>query len=100
MINLAGGGPTPGDFNGDSAVNGLDLAIWRNNFGAVGAPTTTQGNADGDGDVDGRDFLIWQRNVGASAVAAVAAVPEPATALLAMLAGVTLAVLRQRRVER
>ena len=84
-VNLGGGTPIPGDFNGDNMVDGLDLAIWRANFGATGAPTITQGNADGDGDVDGRDFLVWQRgNPPATPVAS--AIPEPASAILAALA--------------
>ncbi len=69
---------------------------------------------DGDGDVDGRDFLIWQRgnstNNGSPAdlalwqaqygtnplVAAVAAVPEPASILLLGLSGMISLTLRRR----
>jgi hypothetical protein len=59
-------------------VNGLDLAIWKNGFGATGtAALKSAGNADGDGDVDGRDFLIWQRGNSPTATAAVASIPEP-----------------------
>ncbi len=58
----------------------------------------TDGDFDGDSDVDGADFLEWQRNLGdatnlglwesnygtpAPAIAAAAAVPEPASLLLA-----------------
>jgi hypothetical protein len=49
------------DFNGDTAVDGLDLTIWQDNYGTVNTATQMQGDADGDMDVDGRDFLTWQR---------------------------------------
>jgi hypothetical protein len=81
-----------GDFNSDGAVDGLDLAIWKNGFGATGtAATKAAGNADGDGDVDGRDFLVWQRGNSPAASAALAGVPEPASLSMlsvAMLLGV------------
>jgi hypothetical protein len=97
-VNLGGGTPTPGNFNGDSVVDGADLTIWRNNFGAGGTPTVSQGNADADGDVDGRDFLVWQRNAGpASAAAAAAAIPEPAGAALASVAAIALTIRRTQR---
>nr|MBA3480972.1 hypothetical protein [Pirellulales bacterium] len=95
-VNLGGITPIPGDFTGDSVVDGADLTRWRTNFGATGAPSVAQGNADADGDVDGRDFLIWQRNVGATPIAAV---PEPAAALLAAFAAIA-AVIKARRASK
>jgi serralysin len=81
-----------GDFNSDGAVDGLDLAIWKNGFGVTGtAALESAGNADGDGDVDGRDFLVWQRGNSPPASAALAGVPEPASLSMlsvAMLLGV------------
>jgi hypothetical protein len=65
-------GPLAGDYNGDHAVNGADLAAWKTQFGQTGSSLSADGDANGK--VDGRDFLIWQRNVGASSAAAV---PEP-----------------------
>jgi hypothetical protein len=47
------------DFNGDSAVNGADLTVWRSSYGVDNGA-----DADGDGDSDGGDFLAWQRSVG------------------------------------
>jgi hypothetical protein len=81
----------PGDFNGDSEVDGADLTLWRSNFGNTTASTAT-GDADGDQDVDGADFLIWQRNLGS--MGPVTSVPEPTTAFLISFALVASANLR------
>jgi len=44
------------------------------------------GDADGNADVDGADFLAWQRQLGSvAATASNAAVPEPASLVLATL---------------
>ncbi|MBA3484328.1 MAG: pentapeptide repeat-containing protein [Pirellulales bacterium] len=87
----AAGGLVLGDFNGDSVVDGSDLANWKAGFGASGMATRTQGDADGDADIDGADFLAWQRQVGSTTtVAATAAVPEPATLLLLLPGALTM----------
>ena len=96
-VNLGGGMPTPGDFNGSNVVDGADLTVWRSNFGDTTA-TFSQGDADADGDVDGRDFLVWQRNIGPAVVPAVQAIPEPATAVLALITAAAL--FRRRRLLR
>lgn len=80
----------PADFNGDGAVDGLDLASWAIAFsggsgGGVGEPQVgALPDFDGDGDSDGADFLSWQRylGVGSSGAGAAALVPEPTAALL------------------
>lgn len=68
----------PGDFDEDGDVDGDDLTTWQAAYGVSG-----DADADEDGDSDGVDFLIWQRNVNN---ATIAAVPEPASAMLAVLA--------------
>ena len=67
----------PADFNGDSTVDGDDLAAWKSGCGTTGNARREQGDADDDRDVDGSDFLIWQRAY--VAAAATTAVPEPAS---------------------
>ncbi|MBA3483696.1 MAG: hypothetical protein H0T51_17955 [Pirellulales bacterium] len=81
-------GPLPGDFNGDGVVDAADLASWKTGFGTIAGGARSQGDADGDHDVDGGDLLTWQRQLGSSApaVSSNAAVPEPATLLLIIVA--------------
>lgn len=72
---------------------------------------TIPGDFNSDGDVDGSDFLAWQRTDGtpdgltawqtnystqASPLAASKAVPEPANAVLALLAALAIASKRQQ----
>ncbi|MBA3483817.1 MAG: hypothetical protein H0T51_18590 [Pirellulales bacterium] len=73
----------PADFNHDGSVDQLDLAAWTAGFGSSGQIDNTHGDADLDGDIDGGDFLAWQRQLGGVHSAATA-VPEPATAWLAI----------------
>ena len=96
--------------------NGWIIGTGRFNGGSDHAvilkPLKTPGDFDGDGDVDGRDFLAWQRNpelgdladwlsaYGSNSLQAAnsAAVPEPNTCLLTLLAAsLALAVGRGRR---
>jgi hypothetical protein len=73
------------DFNGDGYVDGGDLAQWKAQFG-----TGNGADADEDGDSDGDDYLAWQREFGMGTPptplnAMAAAVPEPASCLIASL---------------
>lgn len=78
--------PSPGDFDGNNAVNIADLIQWRGDYGVNG-----ESDADNDADSDGTDFLIWQQNFGStSAISSVAAVPEPNTLSICILAVVAL----------
>jgi hypothetical protein len=86
----------PGDFDNNNIVNADDLTVWRT---AV-ANITAAGDTNGDGRSNGQDFLIWQRNLGATytpAVAATAAVPEPASIVAAAVASIALAGFRRQR---
>jgi hypothetical protein len=66
-----------GDFNNDGKVDGQDLLVWQRNP-AVGS------------------LADWKNNYGTGGLAAVAAVPEPGTALLAATCGLALCGLRKR----
>jgi uncharacterized protein YjbI with pentapeptide repeats len=89
-VTLTGfGGAQSGDFDGDGIVNGADLGRWSHNFGATSGASQAMGDADGDRDVDGADFLVWQRQLDTAAPVSVnAAVPEPATSILLIVAAV------------
>jgi len=83
----------PGDYDGDSDVDGADLLIWQRDLGSM---TNLAADGNGNGVVDAPDLDLWKMNFGASAGAAsTAAVPEPA-GLGAMLVA-ALAVSRARR---
>jgi hypothetical protein len=92
------GAPRPGDFNGDGAVDGADLAVWQENYGTTDATKPPPGDADGDQDVDGNDFLVWQQGLtpGGASVGATRAVPEPGE----LGAGLLIALAWRRRAAR
>jgi hypothetical protein len=95
LFETAPGGED-GDFNNDNVVDGADFLIWQRGFGPTG--TNLTGDADGDGVVDDADLAIWKSQFGgAPAVAAAAAVPEPATLALGGLAVVVMGILSRRR---
>jgi beta-glucanase (GH16 family) len=81
------------DADEDGDVDGDDLSLWQQNYGAA---ANLAGDADADGDVDGADFLTWQQQLGAGAASpsgeetSAAAVPEPWSAAMAAAALVRL----------
>jgi hypothetical protein len=95
-----------GDFNLDGNVDGADYAIWRKT-GSIGSGARyTQGDADLDGDVDNTDLAQWRSQFGfvrqalspgSGSGAGLAAVPEPAGALLIVLAGIVKSMSRRNR---
>jgi hypothetical protein len=88
----------PGDFNNDGSVDAADYTVYRDNLGAAvtlpGDPTP--------GNVTADDYAIWSSNYGATApapsmaFAMAAAVPEPTTGALVVLAAAGLAGARRR----
>ncbi|TWU29573.1 hypothetical protein [Bythopirellula polymerisocia] len=70
---------TPGDFDGDHDIDADDLGDWQTHFGI-----DSGADANGDGDTDGADFLAWQRNFTGPNLPMLNAVPEPATAPIAI----------------
>lgn len=114
-IGLQSGGLTTGgieyvtpatyaDFNLDGAVDGNDFLAWQRNVGKATGATLADGDADFDDDVDAADLAIWRQAYGSTTFAEAAnqaatqAVPEPATAALALAAPLAAAVFRRRAV--
>lgn len=87
----------PGDYNADGTVNAADYVVWRNTLGSQ-----DDLRADGNGNeiIDSGDYDVWRSLFGTnygSGAGAPAAVPEPASAWLAV-AGICLAGYRRRLV--
>ncbi|QDU58060.1 hypothetical protein [Aeoliella mucimassa] len=81
--------PIAGDFNADGNVDIADYEVWKTQYGLSG-PLDADGN--GDRQVDLGDYTLWRDNLGASTPVAptLTAVPEPATALLGLVAMVVI----------
>jgi hypothetical protein len=85
------------DFDSDGDVDGHDFLAWQRGLGKTNAQLS-DGDANADGVVDGADLAAWRSAFGSqSAAAAVQAVPEPATASLAIAAVAPFAAARLRR---
>ncbi|TWT32413.1 hypothetical protein KOR34_41760 [Posidoniimonas corsicana] len=100
LTNIGGPNYLTGDYNGDGYVNAADYTIWRDSLGAVGDEFAhPAADANHNFMVDGADYEIWRAAYGAPeappAAAAVAGVPEPASALL-VIAALPLAAIRRR----
>ncbi len=79
--------PVPGDYNGNGTVGPEDYTTWKNAFGnTVTAGTGADGN--GNAKVDAADYTVWRNNFdsGSGSLSSEAAVPEPATISLGVLA--------------
>ena len=85
---LASGG-VEGDFNGNGTVDAADYTLWRD---SLGTNNPLQNDPVG-GQVSEAQYLIWKNNFGSSLPgnggSSSAAVPEPATLTLFLLAALT-----------
>ena len=80
--NIDFGNRLPGDFDGDSDVDGVDFGLWQAGYPMASGASLGDGDADGDGDVDGVDFGIWQANYPTNVEAAaivMTTTPSPAS---------------------
>jgi hypothetical protein len=87
------------DFDGSGTVDAADYTIWRDHLGLTGSATQLTGDANGDLNVDNTDYDLWKAAFGTmpgSGGLAAVGVPEPSTALLALLGVAGLAGGRRR----
>jgi hypothetical protein len=79
-----------GDYNGNGIVDAADYTVWRDTFGQS-VTNGTGADGSGNGTVDQADYDAWVMHFGESSPGsgafASAAVPEPGTAVLLILAG-------------
>ena len=75
--------PYSADFNRDGAVDGADLLAWQRNLGATGVGAV--GDANLDRVVNTADHTIWTEQFAATISAQAAAIPEPASGVLAAI---------------
>ena len=76
-----------GDYDGNGLVNAQDYQIWRAAYGT----TTTAADGNRNGIVDAGDYLIWRKQLapvagGTGVEAITAAIPEPGSSALVVLA--------------
>ena len=75
------------DFDGDNDVDGADFLIWQRGLGLGGQSSNANGDADGSGVVDALDLAVWKAEFGTpQAAAAIVGIPEPASAVLCIVA--------------
>ncbi len=85
-----------GDIDGDGMVQFSDFVILAENF-TQSVSGYEQGDIDCDGMVQFSDFVILAENFGQSAGAVAAAVPEPASGVMAVLGMLFLLAIRKKR---
>jgi hypothetical protein len=72
----------PGDYNGDDSVDAADYVLWRKNPGGMFTPA---------------DYYRWRANFGNTASQVGSAIPEPTSAVMSLLIGMAVTVVRARR---
>jgi hypothetical protein len=94
FVTLEGG--LDGDYNNDGVVDAVDYTVWRNNLNDL-TEADINNNGDGGG-VGASDYTFWKQRYGntspGSGGGGITPVPEPASWLLGMMAGVAAVVVR------
>ena len=89
-----------GDASGDGSVGPEDYTLWADAFG-IAEPSYDDGDLSRNGVVGPEDYTIWADNFGLIAAApgdSPAAVPEPSSLALLMIAAVVIAGPRPRQI--
>jgi hypothetical protein len=84
--------PLVGDYNLNGTVDAADYVVWRDTLTQM-VPPLSGADGNGNGTIDSADYDVWRSHFGQPAgsgagLLAVAAVPEPTTLALVILAGV------------
>lgn len=93
-----------GDYNSDGVVDGRDFLVWQQCVGLEGGDPYRPGDGNGDGFVTAADLTVWQQQYGMTLadldgpISPSSAVPEPSTAVLALI-GLLLACRRRRQLR-
>lgn len=88
---------TPGDINKDGSVTPADAALFAGFFGTAAGSVWESGDFNADGATNVADLALLQANLSPLASELPAAVPEPASAILAMAGIAWLTCLRRSR---
>jgi T5SS/PEP-CTERM-associated repeat protein len=88
--------PLVGDINLDGRVDRLDAALFAQHFATTSGATWSTGDFDGDGATTLGDLALLQAHFGQPSAVLSAAVPEPASAVLAGIGLTLLAVVATR----
>jgi hypothetical protein len=90
-------GGTPGDYNNDGVVNAADYTIWRDHLGQT-FQLDNEGEGQSAGEVTIDDYNFWKSQFGAGGGSVTSAsVPEPASALLLIVATLFVGTARRGR---
>ena len=98
-LTLSGQVKLLGDYNGNNVVDAGDYTLWRSTFGEI---VTAFSGADGNGSgsIDAGDYEVWTAHLERGhrqRRGALAAVPEPASVMLAVLGFAIIVARRNRR---
>jgi hypothetical protein len=89
-----------GDYNHNGVVDAADYLVWRKTNGQT-VTAGTGADGDGNGIVNSLDYSFWRTRFGNTSGSGSglsgAAVPEPASALMALLAGLAITLVGRRR---
>jgi hypothetical protein len=92
--------PLIGDYNLNGTVDAADYVVWRNTLNQMVTPSSGA-DGNGNGTIDSGDYDLWRSHFGqtagsGAALNVIAAVPEPATLALLILAELGCCLRRRR----